>query len=64
MLKSGVKPIIFVLNNSGYTIERYLHGENAHYNDITNWCVFLYLHFHFNLHSHVLCFKQAMDQDL
>ena len=39
MLKLGVKPIIFVLNNSGYTIERYLHGENAHYNDITDWYV-------------------------
>ncbi|KAF7796304.1 hypothetical protein EIP86_007481 [Pleurotus ostreatoroseus] len=37
MHKLGVKPIIFVLNNSGYTIERYLHGEKAKYNDITNW---------------------------
>ena len=37
MQKLGVKPIIFVLNNSGYTIERYLHGEKAKYNDITNW---------------------------
>ena len=39
MQKVGVKPIIFVLNNSGYTIERYLHGEKAKYNDITNWSV-------------------------
>ena len=39
MLHAGLKPIIFVLNNSGYTIERYLHGENAHYNDIANWYV-------------------------
>ena len=37
MQKLGVKPIVFVLNNSGYTIERYLHGERAKYNDITNW---------------------------
>ena len=37
MMRSKVKPIIFLLNNSGYTIERYLHGEKAHYNDITNW---------------------------
>ncbi|KAL4251922.1 Pyruvate decarboxylase [Abortiporus biennis] len=37
MMKTGVKPIIFVLNNSGYTIERYLHGETRKYNDITNW---------------------------
>lgn len=37
MMKTGVTPIIFVLNNSGYTIERYLHGERRKYNDITNW---------------------------
>ena len=39
MQKLGVTPIIFVLNNSGYTIERFIHGMNAKYNDIRNWCV-------------------------
>ncbi len=39
MLRHGLKPIIFVLNNSGYTIERYLHGKTRKYNDISNWCV-------------------------
>ncbi|KAI8994177.1 pyruvate decarboxylase [Trametes punicea] len=33
----GLKPIIFLLNNSGYTIERYLHGMKRKYNDISNW---------------------------
>lgn len=37
MMRSGVKPIIFVLNNKGYTIERYLHGMERKYNDISNW---------------------------
>ncbi|KAF9267466.1 pyruvate decarboxylase [Marasmius fiardii PR-910] len=37
MLRKGLTPIIFVLNNSGYTIERYLHGMNRKYNDISNW---------------------------
>ncbi|EPQ54543.1 pyruvate decarboxylase THI3 [Gloeophyllum trabeum ATCC 11539] len=37
MIRTGVKPIIFVLNNSGYTIERYLHGKYRKYNDIQNW---------------------------
>ncbi|KAL7280039.1 hypothetical protein ACG7TL_006453 [Trametes sanguinea] len=37
MLRWGLKPIIFVLNNSGYTIERYLHGMTRKYNDISNW---------------------------
>ncbi|CAK5270255.1 unnamed protein product [Mycena citricolor] len=31
------KLTIFVLNNSGYTIERYLHGKERKYNDIANW---------------------------
>ncbi|KAL5524687.1 hypothetical protein ACEPAF_9832 [Sanghuangporus sanghuang] len=37
MIKTGVTPILFVLNNSGYTIERHLHGWERKYNDITNW---------------------------
>ncbi|KAL1950660.1 hypothetical protein VTO73DRAFT_5784 [Trametes versicolor] len=37
MIRWGLKPIIFVLNNSGYTIERYLHGMTRKYNDIHNW---------------------------
>ncbi len=39
MIRSQLKPIIFVLNNSGYTIERYLHGMDRKYNDISNWYV-------------------------
>lgn len=27
MMRKDLNPIIFVLNNSGYTIERYLHGK-------------------------------------
>ena len=41
MLRWGLKPIIFVLNNNGYTIERYLHGMTRKYNDISNWCALL-----------------------
>lgn len=37
MLRRGLKPIIFVLCNNGYTIERFIHGMNAEYNDINNW---------------------------
>lgn len=28
MIRKGLTPIIFVLNNSGYTIERYIHGKH------------------------------------
>ncbi|KAF5382607.1 hypothetical protein D9615_002967 [Tricholomella constricta] len=37
MLRVGVKPIIFLINNSGYTVERYIHGKGRKYNDIINW---------------------------
>lgn len=41
MLYYGCKPIIFVLNNNGYTIEKYLNvktkTEDQQYNDIPRW---------------------------
>lgn len=39
MLYYGCKPIIFVLNNDGYTIEKYLNvkTENQTYNNIPSW---------------------------
>jgi len=37
IIRHGLKPIIFVINNNGYTIERLIHGMDAAYNDITPW---------------------------
>ncbi|KAI5803363.1 thiamine diphosphate-binding protein [Peziza echinospora] len=37
MLRHDLTPIIFVINNDGYTIERKIHGPNASYNDIQPW---------------------------
>lgn len=37
ILVRGLKPIIFLLNNRGYTIERYILGMNAAYNDVAAW---------------------------
>jgi len=37
MIMHDLKPIIFVLNNRGYTIERYLHGPQRKYNNVSNW---------------------------
>lgn len=37
MMRRDLHPIIFVLNNDGYTIERWLHGKEAKYNDISSW---------------------------
>lgn len=37
MLRNDLSPIIFVICNDGYTIERYIHGWDADYNDIQPW---------------------------
>ncbi|KAL6721018.1 hypothetical protein ACLMJK_000118 [Lecanora helva] len=37
MIRNDLKPIIFIICNSGYTIERYIHGMDASYNDIQEW---------------------------
>ncbi|KAK3069044.1 hypothetical protein LTR53_012923 [Teratosphaeriaceae sp. CCFEE 6253] len=34
MVKLGLRPIILVINNAGYTIERIIHGARQSYNDI------------------------------
>lgn len=37
MIRHGLKPIIFIINNSGYTIERMIHGMEEKYNDVASW---------------------------
>lgn len=37
MIRKRLNPIIFVICNDGYTIERYIHGMDATYNDIGKW---------------------------
>jgi indolepyruvate decarboxylase len=37
ILRLDLKPIIFLLNNDGYTIERLIHGAESIYNDIHPW---------------------------
>jgi TPP-dependent 2-oxoacid decarboxylase len=37
MLRHDLKPIIFLVNNGGYTIERTILGRPARYNDVANW---------------------------
>jgi TPP-dependent 2-oxoacid decarboxylase len=33
----GIRPVVFVLNNDGYTVERLLQSPNADYQDIVGW---------------------------
>ncbi|MCV7258408.1 alpha-keto acid decarboxylase family protein [Mycobacterium shimoidei] len=35
--REGLSPVIVVVNNDGYTVERAIHGEAAPYNDIVRW---------------------------
>lgn len=36
-LREKLTPIVFVINNNGYTVEREIHGPNEVYNDIPMW---------------------------
>ncbi|WP_213133698.1 alpha-keto acid decarboxylase family protein [Citrobacter sp. FP75] len=37
MLRDGQSPVILLLNNDGYTVERAIHGASQRYNDIAGW---------------------------
>jgi pyruvate decarboxylase len=37
VIRHGLKMTIFLINNDGYTIERWIHGFDAAYNDIVMW---------------------------
>ena len=37
MIRHDLNPIIFVICNEGYTIERFIHGMDAVYNDVGTW---------------------------
>ncbi|MFE3142997.1 alpha-keto acid decarboxylase family protein [Streptomyces scopuliridis] len=37
ILRHDLKPVIFLINNGGYTVERTICGKQGHFNDIANW---------------------------
>lgn len=37
ILRQNLKPIIFLIKNNGYTVERAIYGQNESYNDIQMW---------------------------
>jgi indolepyruvate decarboxylase len=39
IVRHGLDPIVFVLNNDGYSVERAIRGRGACYNDIARWNV-------------------------
>jgi len=37
VMRHGLTPFIFLINNAGYTVERAVLGKDAKYNDVANW---------------------------
>jgi indolepyruvate decarboxylase len=37
ILRTGLSPVVIVVDNDGYTIERAIHGADQPYNDIARW---------------------------
>ncbi|HEY2224970.1 alpha-keto acid decarboxylase family protein [Actinomycetospora sp.] len=37
MVREGLAPLVVVVDNDGYTVERAIHGPTEPYNDITRW---------------------------
>jgi TPP-dependent 2-oxoacid decarboxylase len=37
ILRAGLSPVVIVVDNDGYTIERAIHGADQPYNDIAHW---------------------------
>jgi len=37
VMQHDLKPLVFVINNSGYTVEKAVLGKDAKYNDVANW---------------------------
>ena len=37
IIRQKLELVLFLINNDGYTIERFIHGMKAHYNDVARW---------------------------
>ncbi len=63
ILRHNLKPIIFLLNNDGYTIERAILGRSSSYNDINAWR-YTELPRVFDLHHEAACFAVTTEAEL
>ncbi len=63
ILRNNLKPVIFLLNNHGYTIERAILGRNSSYNDINAWR-YPELPRVLDLHHEAACFTVATEGEL
>ncbi|CRF50994.1 Pyruvate decarboxylase; Alpha-keto-acid decarboxylase [Helicobacter heilmannii] len=65
MLRENITPIIILINNDGYTVERCIHGPERKYNDINMWhYTKLVEAFDVHLHRKPLTFKANTAESL
>ena len=65
MIREDLHPIIFVINNDGYTIEKLIHGPERKYNEINMWDYTKLVDvFDVTLNRESLKFKASTVQDL
>lgn len=62
-LRYDLKPVIFLLNNHGYTIERAILGRSSSYNDVNPWR-YAELPRVLDLHHPAACFTVATEGEL
>jgi indolepyruvate decarboxylase len=63
MLRDGQRPVIFLLNNDGYTVERAIHGAEQRYNDIASWN-WTQIPQALNIHNPAQCWRVTEQIDL
>lgn len=62
MVKFGLQPILVILNNDGYTIERVIHGARQKYNDI-NFARYEYLLPYFGHANAAQCYRRVENKE-
>ncbi|MGE6295915.1 alpha-keto acid decarboxylase family protein [Guptibacillus hwajinpoensis] len=63
IMRHRLKPIIFLINNDGYRVERAIHGPEQVYNDIATWD-YQKLPHAFGSEEHFTTFKAGTEEEL
>ena len=63
ILRRGLKPITFLVNNNGYTIERLILGPGSSHNDINQWRYAGAASF-FDTHDQAIAYRVRTDDEL
>jgi len=62
-LRRALKPIIFLVNNNGYTIERLILGPASNYNDVNQWRYAKAASF-FDTQDHAIAYRVRPEDEL